>query len=164
MAALQLSEIGEQRGDLAAGVLVDAVEAHEGVEDEQPRLQLGNRLGEATPIGLQIEAEGGGGDDQDIEIGKGHAGGGRDALKPPAHDCRGVLGGIEEDAAGVGYRKAAQAGNTGGNGDGQIERQERLAALWLAADDADSFMGPQIGDEPAQFCRLIGQAPGRLDG
>ena len=56
--ALQLAQIGEQRGDLAAGVLVDAVEAHEGIEDEQPRLQLGDGVGEAVPIGLEIETQG----------------------------------------------------------------------------------------------------------
>ena len=47
VAALQLAQVGEQRRDLAAGVLVDAMQAHEGIEDEQARLQSGDGLGEA---------------------------------------------------------------------------------------------------------------------
>ena len=38
MPALQLAQEGEQGRDLAAGVLVDAVQAHERIEDEQARL------------------------------------------------------------------------------------------------------------------------------
>ena len=57
MPALQLAQIGKEGGDLAAGVLVDAVEPYEGIENEQARLQLGNGLGQAAPIGLEIETE-----------------------------------------------------------------------------------------------------------
>jgi hypothetical protein len=38
-AALQLAQVGEQRGDLGGGVLVDAVQPHEGVEDDEARPQ-----------------------------------------------------------------------------------------------------------------------------
>ena len=38
MPALQLAQEGQQRGDLAAGVLVDAMEANERIEDQQARL------------------------------------------------------------------------------------------------------------------------------
>jgi hypothetical protein len=137
MAPLQLVQVRKQRRDFASGVFVDAVQPHEGIEDQQPWLQAGDGVGEAAPIGLEIEPERGSGDDLDIEIGKVDAGGDGDALEPPAHSGRGILGGIEEDTAGVGYRKTPQAGNTSSNGNGQIERQERPAALGLAADDAD---------------------------
>ena len=33
VAALQLAQIGEQRHHFAAGVLIDAMQAHEGIED-----------------------------------------------------------------------------------------------------------------------------------
>ena len=45
--SLQLAQIGEQRRYLAAGVLVDAMQAHEGIEHEQTRRELGDRLVEA---------------------------------------------------------------------------------------------------------------------
>ena len=62
MLALQLAQVGEQRGDLAAGVFVDAVETYERIEDEQARLQSGDGLGEVAAVGIQIEPDGGRGD------------------------------------------------------------------------------------------------------
>src|SRR5262245_52344821 len=92
MAALQLAQVGQQWGDLAAGVLVDAMQAHERIENEQKRLEGGYGGGEAAPIGLQIEPERWGGDDLDIEIGERHTSRGGDALEASAHDRRGILG------------------------------------------------------------------------
>ena len=74
-----------------------------------------------------------------------------------------VLGGIEQDAAGPCDREAAQAGGSGGDGDGQIEGEEGFAAFGLAADDADGFLGPQPLDEPAPLLGSLGETPGRLD-
>ena len=140
MASLQLAQVGEQRGDLAAGILVDAVQPHERIEDEQARLQLGDGLGEAPAVEIDIEPHGGCGDHLDIEIGKLEACGGADALEPPTHDIERVLGGIEQDAAWVWHREAAQARRAGGDRDGEVEGEERLAALGLAADDADCLL------------------------
>ena len=42
--ALKLAQVGEKRRDLIGGVLVDAVQADEGVEDQQPRAQPSERL------------------------------------------------------------------------------------------------------------------------
>jgi len=83
MVALQVAQIGEQRGDLAADVFVDAVEPDERVEDEQARLQPENRFFEAAAVGVKVEAEAGGGDDLDIEIGEVETGGARCAARPP---------------------------------------------------------------------------------
>ena len=46
VAALQLAQVGEQRRDLAGDVLVDAVQADEGIEDEEPGPQRGDGVGE----------------------------------------------------------------------------------------------------------------------
>ena len=56
MAALQVAQIGEQRRDFAAGVLVDAVQAHERIEDQQARLELGDGVFEARAVGLADRA------------------------------------------------------------------------------------------------------------
>ena len=53
MPALQLAQIGEQRRDLAAGVLIDALQAHERIEDEDAWLQSCDGLGEAVAVGYQ---------------------------------------------------------------------------------------------------------------
>jgi hypothetical protein len=81
------------------GVFVDAVQAHEGIEDEQAWLQAGHGVGEAVAIGVEIEAEGGRGNDLDVEIGERDAGGIADAIEAASHDVQRVLGGIEQDAA-----------------------------------------------------------------
>ena len=48
----------------------------------------------------------------------------------------------------------------GGDRDGQIQGEEGLAALGLAADDADGLVGPQAVDEPAL---LLGRRAGERD-
>ncbi len=115
VAALQLAQIGEQRCHLTAGVLIDAMQTHEGIEHQQARLQVGDGVVEASAVGREIQSHGGCGDDLDVEIGKAEAGGGADAVEPPAHDVERVLGGIEQNAAGAGdrsaIRRAASASN-----------------------------------------------------
>src|SRR5262249_59182047 len=83
VAALQLAQVGEQRGDLAAGVLVDPVQAHEGVEDQQFRLQPGNGFLQSDPIGGKSEGEGGGGGPPGGGIAPKEAPGGGGAAPPP---------------------------------------------------------------------------------
>ena len=57
VATLQVAQVREQRGDLAGGVLVDAVQAYEGIEDEEPRPQGGDGGGEVSPVVLEIEPQ-----------------------------------------------------------------------------------------------------------
>src|SRR5271166_6949182 len=99
-----------------------------------------------------------------MTIGKAEAGGGADAVEPPAHDVERVLGGIEQNAAGAWHAEATQARNAGRDRDGEVQGEEGFAALGLAADDADRLLGPQPGDEPALFGGAIGEAVGGLDG
>ena len=138
MPALQLAQVGEQRGDLAAGVLVDAVETYERIEDEQARLQSGDGLGEVAAVGLQIEPDGGRGDDLDVEIGQRHTGCCRDAFEASAHDVQCVLGGEQQDATGPRHGEAAQTWDAGGDRDGEVQRQERLAAPELRTEPRGS--------------------------
>jgi hypothetical protein len=69
VASLQFAQEGEQRCHVAADILIDAMQAHERVEDEQPWLQPGDGLVEAGAVGVEIEAEAGGGDHLDVEFG-----------------------------------------------------------------------------------------------
>jgi hypothetical protein len=88
------------------------------------------------------EAQAGGGDHLHVEFGETDAGGGADPFETATDDVQGIFGGIEQDAAGVADREAAQAGDAGGDGDGQIEGEEGFAAFGFAADDADGFFRP----------------------
>ena len=101
VATLQFAQEGEQRCDIAADILVDAMQAHERIEDEEPRLQRGDGLLETCAVGLEIEAQAGRGDHLDVEFGEAGAGGGADALEAAADDMERVFGGIEQDTAGA---------------------------------------------------------------
>ena len=163
VAPLQLTQEGEQRCDIAADVLVDAVQAHERIEDQEPRLEGGDGFLEPRAVGLQIEAQAGRGDHLDVEFGETSAGGGTDALEALADDVQRVLGGIEQDPAGALDGEAAQTGSSGGDGDRQIEGEEGFAALGLATNDADGILGPQLIDQPAPLLGRLGETPGRLN-
>src|ERR1700730_5953850 len=163
VATLQLAQIGEQRRHLAAGVLIDAMQPYERIEDKEARLQFGDGLIEAPAVGLEIEPHGGGGDDLDIEIGDAEARGDTDAIEPLAHDVERILGGVEQNTPGAWHGEAPQARNAGRDRDSKVEGEEGFAAFGLAADEADRLLGPQGVDEPALFPGAIGEAPGGLD-
>ena len=50
---LQFAQEGEQWGDIAADILVDAMQADEGIEDQQPRLQPDDGLLEPCTVKLR---------------------------------------------------------------------------------------------------------------
>ncbi len=70
------------------------------------------------------------------------AGSSADAFEALAHDMQRVLGGEEQHAASARHGEAAQARDAGSDRDGEVECEERLAALGLAADDADGLLAP----------------------
>ena len=72
----------------------------------------------------------------DLEVGVGSRG---NAQQAPPHDVPGVPGRERQHRSGLVGLEAAQAGNAGGDRDGEIEGREGFAALGLAADDADSL-------------------------
>src|SRR5271166_2981644 len=104
------SRRGEQRCDVAADILIDAMQAHERIEDEQPRLQPGDGLVETGAVDLEIETQTGRCDHLDVEISETDAGGGTDAFEAATDDVQCVLGGIEQDAAGAADREASRQG------------------------------------------------------
>jgi hypothetical protein len=147
--ALQLAKEGEQGGDLPAGVLVHTVQPDEGVEDEQARMQGGDGVDEADPVILQVEPQGGGGDDVDVEGREVDAGVETDPVEAAADDVQGVLGGKEEDGALVGDGETGKAGRARSDSNGELEGQDRLTAFRFPADYADGLGGPEVPDKPA---------------
>jgi hypothetical protein len=79
--ALQGAEIGQERGDLTGGILIDRIQAHKRVEDEEFWLQVGNGGLQGLLMFSAIEAQGGHGDDMDVETFEVDAGGVGDALE-----------------------------------------------------------------------------------
>jgi hypothetical protein len=104
---------------------------------------------EAVAVGGQIEPQCRRSDDVNVEVPQADAGGGADAFQATAQDVQGVLGGVQQDAAGLWHGEPAQARRPRRHRDGKIQGEEGLAALRFAADDADGIDRPQIGDQPA---------------
>lgn len=148
MATLQAAQIGQERSDLGGDVFVDAMQAREGVEHEQFRLELSDGGGQRLLMVVAIEPQCRHGDEVDIEVLEVDGCGGGNALEARAHDVRGILGGEQQYGTALTGWKVAQAKGSGGDGDGKVECQERLTALGLAADDSDRLGAPQALDEP----------------
>ena len=94
-------------------------------------------------------------DDGDVEGLEAGAGGAGDPVQALAHQVSGVLGGEHQDRAGPGGGEVAQARDAGGDGDGEVHRQDGFAALGLAADDADGLFAPQRVDQPLPLARPV---------
>jgi hypothetical protein len=56
MTPLQLPQVGEERCDFTAGVLIDPMQAYEGIEYQQAGLERIDRVREPIPISRQIQA------------------------------------------------------------------------------------------------------------
>ena len=147
--ALEVAQVGEHGGDLGRRIFVDAVQADEGIEHEQRGLQERDRLAQALLVLREIQAHGRSRDDLDVERVERHPGGLRNAHQARPHDVERIFRGEEQDAPGPGGAKPPQTRRAGGDRDGHVEGQKRLAALGLAADDADRLSGPEVFDQPA---------------
>jgi len=149
---------------LGGVVFIDAVEADEGVEDEQDRLVVLDGVPKALAICRCIQAQGGSGNHLDREGFKGDLGGGGDAGQALTHDGQGVFGWEEQHGAGAADGEVAQARGAGGDAHGDIQSQEALTAFGFAAEDADGLVGPEALDQPLGLGTGASQLTGTLDG
>ena len=114
-AALQIAQEPEDGGDVGDGILVDAMQAHQGVEDEQAWPDALDGLVQALAVVAVVEAQDGDIDDGDVEGVEVGAGGAGDALQASAHDVPGVLGGEHQDRSALVGFEASQARDAGGD-------------------------------------------------
>jgi len=164
IAALKAAQEAEERSHFCGGVLIDGMEAYEGIEHQELGTQARDRGFEVSPIFGEVEAQRGCGDDVEVERVEVDAGGLADAQQTLAHRVGWVLGGVEEHGPGGDHREASQGGCAGGHRDGQVEREEGLAALGLAAGQSHRLLGPEPLDEPVVLrgpkVELMGTANG----
>ena len=146
--SLQLAQESEDGGDVGDGVLVDTVQAHQGVEDKQAWPDALDGVVQALAVAFEVEAQSRHVDDGDVEVTERRVGGAGDAFEPGAHDVSGILGGEQHDGSWVCGGEVTQARDARGDGHGEVEGEEGFAALGLAADDADGFAAPECVDEP----------------
>jgi hypothetical protein len=162
--SLKLSEIGQERSDFGADVFIRAVQAYEGIQNEEPGRDGVHRFAQALAIVLEIDAKGRSGDDVDGECLEVDAGGGADPLESFAHDVERILGGEHQHRARAMSREATETRRPRGDCYGKLEREDRLAALRLASDDSHGFVSPELLDEPAPLrgrgLELVGETGG----
>ena len=90
---LEVAQEAEDGCDIRDGVLVDAVEADQGVEDQDARPDARHGVLQALAVVAVVETQDGHVDDGDVEgleVGAGDPG---DTFEAAAHDMGGVLGG-----------------------------------------------------------------------
>jgi hypothetical protein len=145
-------------------VFVDGVQTDKRIEDQQARANGLNRGGKLLTVAVLIEIEAGDRDDVDGDILEPLIGGCADSVESKTNILQCVFGGEHQHGSGAVDGELTQAWSAGGDRHGDIQGQERFAALGLPAQHADGLFGPQRFDQPAL---LIGTHPefvGTLDG
>ncbi len=162
--ALQLPQKGEQRRDLLGSILVDTMQTHEGIEDEQRWFQVGDGVGKGLAIIVDVEPQGRSGDHLDIEVDELQLRSGAEGVEAVTDDVQSVLGGEEQHATWTGDSKAPKARTARGDRNAELEGEQRLAALGLAAEDTDRLVAPQLLDKPLLVWRSGSKPTRRHDG
>ena len=98
--ALHGTKVGKQRGDLAGDILVDRVDANEGIEDEESGAVSGDGGGKPLLIISAIEAESVGSDDPHVELVEVECVDPGQGLQASTYGGSGVLGSVEQDGGG----------------------------------------------------------------
>ena len=92
--SLDVVQEGEDGCDFGDGVLVDAVQAHQWVEDEQARCETLDGVVQALAVGVMVQAQCGDVDEGDVEMMERCGGGAGDAFETAAHQMPGILCGV----------------------------------------------------------------------
>lgn len=163
VATLEVAQIAQQSGDVLCAVLVDAVEADKGIQQQQARAEQVEGTSETMLVAVEVEAEGARGDDLDgetVEVKTAVVTQGQEAC---LEDGRCVLGEVDQDGARRQDGEATEAGGAAGDGEGEVEAEPGLATLGGPADEADAGAGPQTLDEPGDGAVGRGQVGGGDD-
>ena len=134
--SLEGAQVGQQCGDLHGGVFIEAVQADEGVQDQQTGPVCFNGCGQTGFVGLEVEAELFGEDEEDGQRGEVHAAGACEALQAIVDLWGRVLGGEQEDRPRIVNGEASQTGGTGSDRQGDFQGEVGFAALCRVPDYA----------------------------
>lgn len=154
--ALHRAQERQQARGLTGAVLVEAVESDERTVEEQAGTEHRYQLAEALLVFDEVEAQGGGGDDVEVELVEGEAAVGGDAGDALADDGQGALGEIDERRAGLVDGEASERGRVGG--ESSVADSGRSTAAAGAA--GTSARRPRSSAGITRACRRRG-APSR---
>jgi hypothetical protein len=158
--ALHLTQKGEEGGDIAGAVFVNAMKSDERVEQEQARSNRTEGASEARAIAVEIEAKRRGGDDLEGEGTDIQLAVAAESQETLLHGLGAILGEVEENGPGIVDGEATEARSRGSDGEGEIECQPALATLGCAANDSHTGASPEGFDEPAAVGSEIGEEGG----
>lgn len=162
--ALHLAEEREESGDITGAILVDAVQADEGIEEEDARSMGAKGAIDAAAIPVEIEAESGSGNDVERNASEVEPAVEAEAGEAELDVGGSVFGHVDECGSRIVHGEAAEAGGAAGDGECEVEGEPALAALGGTADDANAGASPERLDEPSALGPRIGEKRGAHDG
>lgn len=130
------------------------MKSDEGIQNQEPGLEGLEGGIQSVPVTLEVEAEGGCGDDVEIEAGEGEAPVLAELGDAVAELGQGVLGEIDHGGPRGVDLEATEAGGAGGDRDREIQSQPGFTRFCGPSNDADGAGAPQIADEPRRVGRL----------
>jgi hypothetical protein len=113
---VELTEEAEEAGDVGGAVLVESVEADEGVEHEELGPERREGPVQSAPVGLEVETEAGCGDDVKVEAVERESSVCAELSDAVAELVGRVLGEIDEGGARGVDLEATEAGGGGSDG------------------------------------------------
>jgi hypothetical protein len=112
VAAVEFAQEPEETGDIGCAVLIEAMKADEGIEDEELGLEGLEGVVQGDPVALEIEAEAGCGNDVEVEAGERHPPVLTELGDAVTELGKGVLGEVDHGGSGGVDLEAAEAGGT----------------------------------------------------
>ncbi len=146
---LKRTNVGQQPGHFAGVVLVDAVQPHQGVQQQQPRAEPLGRFLELPAVCIVVEPQRGGGDHMDLHLLQSQTAMPCHSFHALPHDRQRVLGQVDQDRPRSRDGVPAQASRAGSHAQGKVQPQPSLRALGSAADHAHRQSAPQLFHQPA---------------
>lgn len=162
--ALERAELAEERGDFPGRVLIDPMQAHKRVEQEEARVIAVEGGAQPGAIARGIEAEGRCDDQAEVEVAEPEAACGRDGGEARAQVGGRLLGAVEEHRPRLRHGEVAEGRGAARDRDGEIEGEPGLAALRGTPDHADALRAPEALDEPGAPGALARHRGGGEDG
>lgn len=120
VAAVEFAEEAEEAGDVGGAVLVEAVKADQGIEEQEAGLEGREGLVEGTLVVEAVEAETRSRDDVKVEGAEGEPPVSAQVSYTVPNAREGILGEIDDGGARAHDLEVTEAGGTGGDGDGYI--------------------------------------------
>lgn len=119
------------------------------VEEKKLGSQMFDGIDELGSIGVEVEPEGGGVDDVEVEGADVEIPAVADTLDSLPDHGGGVFSEVDEGGAFALHLEVSEARRSRGDAEGEVESEPGFAALGRAADDSHGLLPPEIFYEPS---------------